>query len=272
MNRTIFNRVKSWVRKLGIDIRRKKASPYDYLLLKPRFIQTPMMLNGKKFIIADGPSFSASYREIFLDEIYRFDTAVKRPVIIDCGANYGTSVIFFKKLYPESEIVAVEADPDIYKLLSGNIERQRMADVTLINKAVAVKRGPVTFYKQGADGGSLHALQDSRGSVQVESISIDELLCRPVDFLKVDIEGAEVDVLCGCTKLENVSKLFIEYHSFSDSEQELDRMLNKLKQNGFRYYIYDLAVPQNPFLHPLQLPVMDMQLNICCVKEDQMGV
>src|SRR5688500_10055596 len=49
-------------------------------------------------------------REIFVREIYRFETDIRNPVIIDCGSNIGLSVLYFHKSYPGARILAFEPD------------------------------------------------------------------------------------------------------------------------------------------------------------------
>ena len=49
-----------------------------------------------------------TYEELFLDEIYRFQTNNEKPVIIDCGANIGLSSLYFKSIYPNAILHAFE--------------------------------------------------------------------------------------------------------------------------------------------------------------------
>jgi FkbM family methyltransferase len=217
---------------------------------------------GYDFEIADTISFYGSYKEIFVDEIYRFHAATDSPVIIDCGANYGTSVVYFKTLYPNARITAVEADPFIFTILKKNIGARGLSDVVLIDRAVSKDRNPATFYTEGSDAGRVHALDGARATQTVESVTLDDLLSDHCDFLKLDIEGSETGVLLSCKKLANVSKLFVEYHSFADCDQTLADLLEKLSENGFRYYIHSQFCSDRPFVELKTQYGMDLQLNI----------
>ena len=246
----------------GVKLTRFTKSEFEYLLNKPRYQNKLINFNGKNFEIADCLSFYYSYREIFIDEIYKFHTVKKRPKILDCGSNYGTSIFYFKELYPDSNIIGVEADPKIFKMLKKNIHQRSFKNVTLINKALSNKKGSIQFFSEGADGGRTHNMDSPKNSYKVETITLDELIDGDVDFLKMDIEGAETDVLCNSNNLNRVNQLFIEYHSFSSSEQKLDILLSYLKENGFRYYIKTQFCSKQPLLKTeLQLG-MDLQLNI----------
>ena len=61
---------------------------------------------------------------------------------------------------------------------------------------------------------------------------------KHVDFLKLDIEGAETTVIKDCADyLGNVDNIFVEYHSFLSEKQTLDELLNILKKTNFRVQI-----------------------------------
>lgn len=83
-----------------------------------------------------------------------------------------------------------------------------------------------------------------------------------VDFLKIDIEGAELDVISGSKKLNRVKQMFIEYHSFIDAPQELSRLLSMLENSGFRYYTDRVYSPQASYFQITSNQGMDLQLRI----------
>ena len=219
-------------------------------------------LNETSFEIADSHSFYYSHREIFIDEIYKFRTNKNAPVILDCGSNYGTSIVYFKQIYPNSKIVGIEADPTIYKLLQCNIENQNFTDVQLLNRAVSAKKGIIKFFSEGADGGRIHRIDDDTQTYEVKTITLDDLIDGQVDFIKMDIEGAETDVILGSKKLNQVDQMFIEYHSFVDVPQQLGDLLTCLTKNNFRYYIHTQFCSERPLSETRTQLGMDMQLNI----------
>jgi FkbM family methyltransferase len=252
--------IRSMLRRAGIAVSRIRPEPYQELWDVPRFTPTTVQLLGRPFTIADSRSFFFSYREIFVEQIYRFESDSPRPRVIDCGSNYGTSVVYFHQLFPNARITAVEADPEIHRLLVGNCSH---TGAELLQRAVSSSREPVRFYREGSDGGrAASEIADPLGIVEVASVTLDDLIDGPVDFLKIDIEGSEGVALEACTKLGLVSQMFIEYHSFKHSPQMLGRLLDKLAGAGFRYYIHHQFCSPTPLtLETLQLG-MDLQLNI----------
>lgn len=208
-----------------------------------------------------------SLNEIFIEEVYKFVAETKEPVIIDCGANVGLSVLFFKRLYPLSKMTAFEPDKKIFKMLSQNLESLNITDVTIVNKAVWKEDGILEFLSSGALGGKIYNVNQGKSHnflEEIESVRLRSYLTTPVDFLKIDIEGAEFEVLNDCKDvLHNVKNLFVEYHSDPNQEQMLNELLYILKETGFRVYIKEswnnLPIP---FLHQQYKPYYDLQLNI----------
>jgi FkbM family methyltransferase len=244
-----------------------RSDAFSFLKELPRYEALSVELLGKEFRIADPLSFYYSYKEIFDAEIYRFESDRDAPIILDCGANYGTSALYFKKLFPEAKVTCVEADPDIYQLLKSNLERRGFTDVELMNRAVSHQEGVLKFRSEGADGGRLLKEGEvDEGSIDVKTIHLDDIIDGPTDFLKLDIEGAEVDVLASSTKLDQVRQLFVEYHSFEGKAQRLEELLATLARNQFRYYIHHQFCSPRPLIEEqLQLD-MDLQLNIFAVR------
>ena len=234
----------------------------------PRFTNLYTNLLGHRLEILDGLSFFFSYKEIFEQELYAFRADTDVPVIIDAGANIGLSLIYAKQLYPKSHIKAFEADPRVFVTLKRNVENFALENVQLFNQAVWKEEIKLTFSSTGSDDG--HIVKDFEQSsslphtFQVDAIRLRDFLLEPVDFLKIDIEGAETVVLKDCSEaLKNVKNIFVEYHSFlSEINQSVDEILGLLKASGFRLQIYSPFTNPKPLLQPPSHSQMDIQLNI----------
>ncbi|NDV69040.1 FkbM family methyltransferase [Dysgonomonas sp. 25] len=245
---------KPYKKKLGINSSemnrlRKESGPLSTFLF------------GKKIDITNFFWYIHGLNEIFLDETYRFHSKKETPLILDCGANVGLSAIYFKRLYPKAQVIAFEADQDIAKTLSSNLHSFGFDDVEIVSKAVWTANTTLEFMSDGAVGGQI--VEGREGSTKIEAIRLRDYLEKEVDFLKIDIEGVEYDILKDCAdKLINVKNLFIEYHSFLNNEQKLDEILLVLKKAGFKYYIKEAwnNMPM-PFVDSHQSHY-DLQLNI----------
>ncbi len=218
---------------------------------------------GSPFKYVDSASFCFIYDELYNKEIYKFNSKNDKPYIIDAGANVGLSVLYFKKLYPSAQIVAFEPDANVAKVLKYNIQSFGLESVQVINKALWNHVTTLKFNEEGADGGRI-AIEGDGNLVEISTVRLQEFLDRRVDLLKIDIEGAETTVLQDCKEhLNNVDRIFVEYHSFSNQSQTLHEILKILNDAGFRYNIQHVGVfSPNPFVHVYEHYGMDLQLNI----------
>jgi len=219
------------------------------------------LLFGKTITITNFFWYMHGLNEIFLEETYRFNTDKKSPLILDCGANIGLSVIYFKRLYPKAMIIAFEADKDIANALTTNLNEFGYNDIEIIPKAVWKENTILSFKSDGSVGGQI--VDYIEGIQKVEAIRLKDYLLHEIDFLKIDIEGVEYEVLKDCAEnLKNVYHIFIEYHSFQKNEQKLDEILLILKKAGFKYYIKEAwnNMPK-PYINDRRSHY-DLQLNI----------
>jgi hypothetical protein len=104
--------------------------------------------------------------------------------------------------------------------------------------------------------------------VVVPATRLRDHLIEPVELLKLDIEGAEVDVLLDCRdRLSQVRNLFMEYHSFSGQPQRLQAFFGVIEEAGFRVHTHpDVPAPQ-PFLSRPVMNGKDLRMNVFCFRE-----
>lgn len=247
---------------------RKRYFELRRLQKMPRYKQTSTTLLGSEIELVDAVSFLFMYAEIFEQQIYKFKAKNIEPIIIDCGANIGLSVIFFKQLYPNSHITAFEPDSQVYDILEKNIQKFNFSNVKLIKKALWSSTNTLDFMAEGADGGRIIYLQSNQDKYQVSTTRLRKYLNQPVDLLKIDIEGAETEVIKDCQDLLiNVDNLFVEYHSFVKYPQTLHTLVNILHETGFRLHIHPPMTSPQPFYSRNVYLGMDMQLNIFAFRE-----
>lgn len=214
-------------------------------------------------IINDPYWFIRTYEDIWVDELYRFVSGTTSPLILDCGANIGLSVIYFKYFYPRARVVAFEPDPKIFQVLKANVASFGLLDVTLEQKALWSSEGIQLFEPDGSVGGRIAGVVRRREPIEIQTVRLRDWLDTEVEMLKIDIEGAELEVLVDCQdQLANVNYLFVEYHSQPNEPQRLDELLLILGGAGFRYHIKDANPILHPFVEEERSPYYDLQLNI----------
>ncbi len=252
----------------------KNYRKYIFLTLsiggKKRYKRCKVSINNTKVDVLDNRSFLAQYLEIFFQRSYQFTSSKDSPLIIDCGANIGTSVLFFKSIYPQCRIKAFEPDPIVYQVLSDNIDRHNYSDVEVINQAVWTEETTLNFASDGSDAGTITDTINNN-TIAVKAIDLNNYLNdlgENIDMLKIDIEGAEYDVVLNCSQaLRRVDNLFVECHSFPGQKQRIHQILKLLEDLDFRYYIQNENSRKSPFINRSKEKIMDMQLNIYAYRE-----
>jgi FkbM family methyltransferase len=230
----------------------------------PRYVSFESDILRPQVYFADSASFIFTYEEIFEKEIYKFKCKSNNPYIIDCGANIGLSVIYFKSIFPQATIDAFEPDEKIFHHLQKNTEIFKFHNVHLFKKACWNKETILKFFSEGADGGRAAKENELQNIIEVETIRLRDFLKKKVDFLKIDIEGAENEVLHDIAdKLGCVERIFVEFHSFIGQEQFLPEILSILKNAGFRLHLTSPGlVSRSPFIEITTYAGMDNQVNI----------
>jgi FkbM family methyltransferase len=251
------------IRYLGYNEIKDFIHSIDYKRITelPRYTPASLEFFGYQLNIVDNASFLEMTNELFSKNIYNFDAKSEAPYIIDCGANIGLSVLYFKQLYPKSQIVAIEADPNIFEVLRQNIESYKFKEVQCINSAVWTNSETLNFSVEGSWGGYLSSEPEAK-SITVKALDLRSLIDKKIDFLKIDIEGAETEVLIHAQDLivKYVDHLFFEWHSLAGETQRLGEILDYFSSNGFRYHIKEASNRETPFTNK-PTARMDSQLD-----------
>lgn len=246
----------------------RAAQEFRRIARYPRFTDGYAYLFDKPFKFHDSLSFIHTYRELFLNDIYRFRPSGTADTIVDCGANMGLSVLYFARNYPMHRIIAFEPDERIYPVIRENIATFGLDQVTLHKKAVWDKHEQLNFFSDQGMGGRVNVDYSDQSPFVIEAVPLKDFIGPKVDFLKIDIEGAEEVVLkANAGLLREVSNIFFEYHNDVRSGQSLHELLALMKDEGFHYYVKESATRKRPFVdQDLICERFDMAINVFCYK------
>jgi FkbM family methyltransferase len=215
-----------------------------------------MRLNGYIVRFNDGPNLYILYKDIFIRRIYHPSATRPDPLILDCGSNIGMSILYFKQIYPEARIVGFEPDPEIAPYLEENIVRNKLTNVRWIQAALSRDAAMRILYSDGKCGSGLVAPNEIAGSdewrkYKVSTVRLRDYLAEPVDFLKMNIEGAELEVLADSEdRLRQIKEMIIEYHHLPGLPRSLHDILQLLHRQGFEYLINDFDSETNGGVQP----------------------
>lgn len=153
-----------------------------------------------------------------IDSLYQQILAsARQPLIVDCGANIGASVLWFTSRYPRAHVLAVEPAPDNFELLQRNCAH---LDVDLRQAAIASEDGFASLFDPG-EGSLAYRTVPAGPESGLETVSLQTLLNqKPAAtytpfLLKLDIEGAEKPLFDGdCSAIADFPIIIMEPHDW----------------------------------------------------------
>jgi FkbM family methyltransferase len=226
--------------------------------------------NKYKVAFRDGPVFLVSIDELFIREFYKFRSTNQHPKIIDCGSYIGTSILYFKINYPDAVVTGFEPDATNFEIIKINLGNWNFSNTQVTNAAIWINNEPITFHSKGNMASRIETGEQKDGDKQVvQCVRLKDLLYEEIDFLKIDIEGAEHAVIKDCAdNLIHVKNLFVEYHGIYSEMYKLNEILDILKRNNFKYYIKEGSpVYAKPFWDKNKVGDYDLILNIFAFKD-----
>ncbi|HEV7333529.1 MAG TPA: FkbM family methyltransferase [Flavisolibacter sp.] len=248
----------------------KKLPWVQEKILKHQDDQTIKKVSFEKFTVFYKRPYELlhTYKEIFEKEIYRFAPERQAPLIVDCGANIGLSILYYKQLAPAATIIAFEPDENNFQLLSKNINANKLTNVTLRKEAIWNQTGKISFSANETEAS--HIIKSETATNLVDSVRLKDFLetVEEIDFLKIDIEGAEWEVIRDCAQsMHHVKNLFLEYHGKANETHKLVDLLQIVKAEGFQVYLKMAADQmQHPFVEKTLALPYDVQLNLFCYR------
>jgi FkbM family methyltransferase len=148
-------------------------------------------------------------------------TNQKHELIIDAGGHIGSAAIAFARAFPESLVVCVEPHPENYEIACVNAEPY--PNIVVLNAALTAKPGTVGLFDRGT-GNWGYTILDNPADVEepkdvapVACVTVEQIIHehkkRGIDIMKLDIEGAEREVLENSASwISRCELLFVELH------------------------------------------------------------
>ncbi|MFL6385133.1 MAG: FkbM family methyltransferase [Nitrososphaeraceae archaeon] len=170
------------------------------------------------------------------DEIIRHFNTKQGDIVVDVGAHIGKyTIIASKRVGENGKVIAIEAHPGNYEMLNRNIKLNGLTNVTPLNYAVYSRKTKVKIYNNYTIMSErIREKKVKEKFVEVNADTLDNLLQQngirqeQVNWIKIDVEGAEYEVLKGaCNTLSNSKDiaLYIEIHG-QNNYQPIIELLN----------------------------------------------
>jgi len=169
------------------------------------------------------------FYEIFWSRMYDIpENVLSSPLhIVDLGANVGFTTLYFALKYPDAKIVSIEPSKMNFVVLQKNVAQQK--NVKALNAAVWFESKQIPFMDASNAYNSRIAETGAEHTYTIDAYNVEDILRKEnidtIDLLKIDIEGAEKDILQKNREwLNKVKNIIIEIHepyTFSDLQKDL---------------------------------------------------
>jgi FkbM family methyltransferase len=193
--------------------------------------------------------------------------------VLDIGAHIGYFTIIMAK--QAKQVYAFEPESRNFHTLQKNVNLNELSNVKLYNRAVAEHNYKTKLHLCHTSSG-MHRLYPSmyckEGTIEIETISINEII-EDADFIKMDIEGAELGALKGMKKLleKNGPSIIMEFHppSIEEYGAKPRAIYDFMKSLG-----YDIKIPLSNSIHLNSLPFEELEkiaienigINLLCTR------
>lgn len=204
------------------------------LLHQPKHQPGVVTWRGRPLRYADAPALYYQLSDIYLERVYDFSGDRPDPRILDVGGHIGLASLRFRELFPRARISSFEPDPALVAILRANLAAANDALTEVIAAAAWSADGVRGFAVTGDDSGALA----ENGAIQVATIDLACFCAEPVDFLKLDVEGTEFELithLAATGALAHVRRLFIELHEWNSGAPRFHETIARLVAAGFNY-------------------------------------
>ena len=257
--------VKQYKKRYGFSKAFRVLIHYGYILVKKIKPKSNILeINGYKMKVMKGdPGISQELQTFGTHEPLSTklisDLLKKGMTCLDIGANIGYYVLLESKIVGnEGEIIAIEPSPPNYNCIKENLELENTSNVKAYNFAAGDTEGEIRFFVNKRSNGCKVLLENEKPPnrpgtiikvpVRKMDIFLNELKIKKIDFVRMDVEGYELNIFEGMENVIKKSKPIVqlEVHKGRMGIENTKKFFQFFKNNGYKvnsYHQRDLDLP-----------------------------
>jgi FkbM family methyltransferase len=232
--------------KLLKRIRSSIAGRYKQWTFRPYVIERQILGERIQFLVGDlfGESWYGPHHDLSREYEWIKSNGI-RPgdVVADCGANHGFSTTLFARWTgPQGKVYAFEPYSHNMTILKKNLQLNGIKNVICHQAAAGAQAGSVAIFAHPNAAVVTNPKEPRRmKQVQVPLVTLDDVVTsKSVDFLKIDVEGFELEVLKGARRIMALApRLDIELHVafYKNKESELRELFDLIDMNRYAAHV-----------------------------------
>ena len=206
-----------------------KGKEIKFFISNPSDIVQRSYLSGEFFEVQELESIANNVRS--------------QPVILEIGANIGNHAIYYEKFMDPQKIILIEPNPNAIQLLKKNLELNGCTkiDMSVLGRGAGKKRGKFLIKDVRADNlGAAYLEANPNGDIEIAPL--DELIHEKIDFIKIDVEKMEMDVLEGAQGIIAAYRPAIFIEVMNENIPNFMVFLKKISYHIKKQFLYVNAV------------------------------
>lgn len=201
--------------------------------------------NGVKYFVATDTHSRVPMSEVWIYKTYTpigFDIG-KNDIVVDVGAHVGTFAIYAALKAKSGRVYAYEPVVDNFKLLTRNISLNKLKNIIPHNFAVSNRQGKKKIHLDDSSATASAFAGKNQKFCLVKTVRLRDIFdnnnLRKIDFLKIDCEGSEYDILLNTPQkyLKKINKISMEYHEASFIPSNRNNLKKFFKSNNFNVVV-----------------------------------
>ena len=183
-----------------------------------------------------------------IDEIWKhgvYNTEIKRgDIVIDLGANIGSFTIFAAKKSVNGKVLAFEPEYSNYQQLVKNVNLNKLTNTFCYRLGIAHKKCTLPLFLSDINKGASSIYESSTKKIEkINCVSLKSIFklgnIKKIDLLKMDIEGAEYDILFSTPEyvFQRINSIILEFHDFLNIKYNHKKLITFLEKKGFKINI-----------------------------------
>lgn len=258
-----FSAIKLLIAQVAVS--RPKLKPALILLLS--FFSTNNRFNSRfltasnnqpvkaSFRLSDLESDMESFREVGMGDSYRISAMEFEPeLVIDGGGNTGLFTLSAFRRWPNAEFVTFEPVPGNVVQIKENL-RMNNVSAKIFPFCLGNAKHDTVFYCRQANQGSVSPTEPFFQTIKTQTVCLSEFITAPPNtkcLIKLDIEGAEVDVMEEFLRVPRPCTVVVGELHFCDQQKQ--RMIDVVHRAGWEIEFYNLGGnAENFFAKPISL-------------------
>lgn len=209
--------------------------------------------SGKVLVIDKFPWWAITYERLYqnvMNICCQYYMPKIGDIVFDIGAGVGSETLIFSDFVGDTgRVYSIEANPKTFEYLKKMSFLNNLKNVYLINVAISDKKG-YTYIENKKHHVSNRITDSKKNSILINTISIDELVeenhLKKIDFLKVNIEGAEIEMIKGMNKsIHKIRNFAISCHDFlfGNKTDIKESLIHFFSNHGFEIHTVSTGHP-----------------------------